>query len=922
MLSTGLLLLFLTAFPQTVTVGVVVQDFALSGGGRLEIGDRVLVIDQPVPDDHFFRGLRHPGRDSARAGRPCTILAPDARILTLPCSMLVIGGAFQPPDLHCDTADTTRLTLYDRPDRTSSKLEWHPDRPAPCFCSAAFDLSTGELWGQLDSRRLPGGKPIPRSWLPFDIRVAVSSLTQSNPRRDSVLARTLFRWGDHAGERYATRNRLGPGNTTPGAAASCYRLSYEAAEEAGFSEQAASALLMLALNNPDSVTVNRLYFRARTRYPDATSLFGRVDCYIAYKLMQAAWQHRDTTRACSLAVRIVEDFPGEDGQERFLGYSGWGGYFVWSSRSLWFDVEAAQILIDASRNSLARLEFFARFLILAKDPAVRFLGYRNLVVGARARGDRKLATATALIALALPNCGRFEKFGDIDDLVRKDGNRNFKQAFLDELETLLTFSERVWVYNAACGSSDTIAVKEGVKWLSERIGCGELVPRPGLVARRPAPAEPRGYAKTLLGSLVHGPKSVLTAPCTIYTRDARQRGDAPKYTRKSVLRAGHRLRSLFLSAEELRVTEDGGAFGWVHIRDLSCRPALTELPAIACARPLFLFDLTGDGVKDLVTQDYRFRDGRSLLLDTLPIAQSAGRRGFLPGRQVATSWLDSTVWLLGLDRPTRDSFPLPRIEWTSRILAPGVFVLMRTEGTGNPDVWLTGVDSAGPGWVRLFRDEPGTYLLLRQSDTVAILSRAKHTYLISTRDGHTIWERKFDQPQRGNDRFFLLDGGFVGIENDSVAFRDYAGRLIWQVSNASYGGIPQPPSAMAWSPSAGEDWPTSTRVDSRYFPVFSSRQGAVIILISARDGSEHKSLPYRGRPQDVVFDRHGIYLPDSVGFRAWTWDGDSIAVPRIPYLSFPVWDGHRIAFYWSQPMGLLLSADAAREIELMLDHRQ
>jgi len=220
--------------------------------------------------------------------------------------------------------------------------------------------------------------------------------------------------------------------------------------------------------------------RAAREFVGVKSIYGRADVYAYWQMMELAWRQKDTAQTRSLARRIITDYPTEMAQAPTVTGVGIGPSLTYATRSIWFDVNAANRLLETVASDESQLAAAAEFLTRSTNLAVRYKGYDKLIALSEKRADRKAARSYARTALALPHYWQLEVWPP-SGCTNPGGSKrhDFKDEFIDSLDVLLPFADLLRLYDNSYNSKDTMMSRDAANWFMRQIERGRTPPRPG-----------------------------------------------------------------------------------------------------------------------------------------------------------------------------------------------------------------------------------------------------------------------------------------------------------------------------------------------------------------------------------------------------------------------------------------------------------
>jgi hypothetical protein len=849
-------LTLLLVVTQAVSVGVVDEPMVLANGTRLLPGDRVLAI-----------------HDTAQ---PWLTFLPPGEFLPLDSSKIIISGEWEAPYVELSKHPEAESGAWSEPDRQSQRRPWLSQVTRINFRRAEFCYRDSSFWA----------KPIEwmvNGWFPLTKNEVLSSTLSFGPSTDSSRAQVLFDLATalRRGRRVIYDNQP-PDSVQRYNAVRLYELSHKISSRRGYREMAANALLTLMttdLERRDEAAALARLRRAVKQFAGVKSMFGRADAFATWQMMELAWRQKQTALTRSLARTIITKYPDEVGS--------------YASRSVWFDVEAADRLLQTAAGDELQAGAAAEFLMKSASVAVRYRGYERLLHIRLQNSDRLGALVLARAALSLPHSAKWLVHAPLsDDRFMSPESHDFKVEFMDSLDVLLPRGELDTLYHSILAARDTTANWYALSWFLRGITQGKLPPQPELLKYAELARSSSEFTRVLLCSIDSGPILVVTPQCSSQIASAaaesRLRGRRVAGPNLSV---GDTLTFLTLDDARLRFRTSRGTTGSVRVDDLPSVPLLTQMPAIILNRAVLYCDLTGDGVPDIgYDRDFVF-DGRTLKLRRLDEPTPLSRIPFTENHAVGLFFASDTECAL-------HHFEPPRVHPRDR--AWKEFDL---------DEFRRLADS----WPRTYSVGHGQYAVDFASywtDSFAVVISHRHMALLSLGSGRTVWQRSFDRDYRLPGNALFLREGYATFEGDSLTFRDYQARRRWQVPA-------QPDWRLPW-PVLSSDVrrPTAPRLAAGLVPVVTD---SAVFFFSASDGEQRGGIQALGLKSTVLYDREHFYISDSLGSRVLKADGSPVVTLRLPYMTFPLWDKGSIVASYSRPLHLLLSSATAKRLSRLLE---
>ncbi len=895
---------------QSVSIGVVDEPLVLANGTRLMPGDRVLAI-----------------HDSTH---PWLTFLPSGEFLPLDSASVVIGDEWHAPDVRLADHPEVESGLWSEPDRKSGRVPWRTqDQGVRFFRPSALCHRDSSFWAKLPEWLVNG-------WFPLTRKEVMSSLSGFGPSSDSSRARVPFD--------LAEATRLGsdpwqpprPDSVKYHLTARLYELSLAISTGQSYREMAADALLRLATldieHKADSVALARC-LRAAREFVGVKSMFGRTDAYADWQMMELAWRHKDIATTCSLARAIISNYPTEAGEERVITAVGPGGTRVYGTQSIWFDVRAAERLLESLAGDESQEEAAAKSLIKSMNIAVRFRGYEKLIALSHKHSNTVCALSYARTALSLPRYWQWNVTPPSGCTYQGGRSKyDFRDEFITRLDGILPFDDLLRLYDGAFDAKVTMVSRDAANWLIRQIEQGRTPPRDGILDRIGPPTSPVELKRALLASITTVPQWKTAEDCTLFTRRPRYSELLPQVTRP--LPRGSPVRASVLQNGQVRVVTSSGLSGWTNSRALSGTASLWDFPAIdavAEAELLAVTDINGDGVRDVGLSTKDLLDGKDLTAVHPANQNSNSVTGLFLRKWVESRPGETRLRGVGSDTGVT-VVPVAGTAKKGVCRPESCFYFVAMPGAGESLTWVSAANERGVMWTSALPSGKGNLVGLFLVDTIVVLAQANSVSFLSAVDGSLRGQLATQVFLRFGRGVFLSQSGFAQVRGDSVIFRDYSGSRTLGVAMGKSNAVFFPPFAPSlesgtWSERVFFGQPLWT-ITSKVIPVITqvSRSGdkgqhvlRAVHLISLRDGRElaTDSVPENS---DCRYDRHGLYVSGDRGFRAITWEGKPLPVPDLPFLSFPIWDGDRAVAYYSKPMGLMLRAETASRLADAVRH--
>jgi len=856
-------LTLLIVLTQTVSVGVVDEPLVLANGTRLIPGDRVLAI-----------------HDSTH---PWLTFLPTGEFQPLDTSGVIITSDWQVPVVPLSKHPEADSGAWSEPDRQSQRRPWLSQFVNVVFDRAEFNHRDSSFWGAPIWTEANG-------WFPLTREEVLGSISGFGPSTDSGRARAPFDLADamRRGQR-VLYGRQPPDSVWRRKVVRLLELSFDISRRRGYREMAADALLTLMTTDLEhhdtTMALARLEHAAR-EFAGVKSKFGRTDAFATWQMMELARGQKQTARMKFLARRIIVKYPDEAG--------------TYASRSVWFDLEAADRMLQAAAGDEPQATAIAEFLLKSASVAVRYRGYERLIHVRLQHSDQLGALALARAALSLPHSAKWQVYAPIsDDRGRSPGSHSFKNEFMDSLDVWLPLGELDTLYLSILRAQDTTANWYALSWYLRLITQSKLPPRPELLRHAGVARNSSELRQVLLCSIDSGPTLVVTPQCSTQIASAvaesKLRG---KRMAGPDLNVGDTITFLVFDDGRLRFRTSGGTTGSALRDDLPSVPPLNQMPAVTLNRNVqarLYRDLNGDGISDV----------------------AYGRDCFLDGRTLKLTW-------------PKDRAPLSRIPIDENH-GVGLFFMSDTDcavhGYGN------GVHPRDRAWKELYIDEfkrlasiwpltpnfsygYGQHVVNFTSywtDSFVVITSYRRVALLSRSSGKVVWQRSFDQDYRCQANAFFIQEGYAAFEGDTLTFRDYKGQRRWQASARTDWRLPWP----MLDPDVPR--PTAPRLASDLIPVCTD---SAVFFFSATDGQQRDSIRALGPKRVVLYDREHFYVSDSLGSRVLKTDGTPLATLQLPHLTFTLWDKGNIAAFYSRPLSLLLNSATAERLSQLMNQNE
>ncbi len=894
------LLLVLT---QTVSVGVVDEPLVLADGTRLMPGDRVLAI-----------------HDSTH---PWLTFLPSGEFLPLDSSRVIIAGEWQPPDVQLSRHPEAESGAWIEPSRQSRRQPLNKRDLPFMFTHGYFSYHDSSFWGSVIS-------PIVTGWVALTRDEVSRSMTGFGPTTDSIRARTPYDLASRLPQ-YPDFDYLLPDSLRRQNAARLYDLSIKISTQLGYREMAANALLALANHDvghkADSAAL-ALWKRAAREFVGVKSIYGRTDVYAYWQMMELAWRHKDTAQTLLLARRIVSDYPTEMAEAQVVTGVGIGPSLTYAKSSIWFDVRAADRLLQAAAGDESQATA-AEFLTGSKNLAVRYQGYKKLVSSSMKRSDTVTALSYARTALSLPHYWQLEVWPP-SACTNPGGSRkhDFKNEFMDSLDVLVPFADLLRLYDSNYNSKDTMMSRDAANWFMRQIERGGTPPRAGILDRIDPPRNAAELKRALLASMTGAPPFRTSAVCTLFTHrpdDYPNRGRG--FTRALPSRS---LVQPYVMREGLvRVATPNGFSGWTYARSLRGAVSLWDISAIeivtlSAIQPIANADLNDDGVRDLGLSTTEVFGGKDLALVRPAERKGGWMIGFYRGKWVELR--GDTLWLRSIGTDTVGSaLPVTRKVEKGTCRPGSCFYFAAMPGPGDSLAWVSALGERGTVWTTPIPIHKVGADAIYQIDSTLIITGGDSAWLLSAADGNLRGRIATNKSWKAWRGVFFNRSGYAVAKGDSVISHDYSGSGELRVAVGS-GTKLFPPFAPSFSSNTWGAWRFGQPlcpIAAEAIPFVSLvhrydgerwRYDIAVHLISLSDGRELATRTMSENYYDCHYDEHGVYVSDDTSFRAVTWEGRPLAVADLPLLSYPIWDGDRIVSYYSRPMGTMFEVGAASRL--------
>jgi hypothetical protein len=891
-------LTLLIVLTQTISIGVVDEPLALANGTQLMPGDRVLAI-----------------HDSTH---PWLAFLPSGEFLPLDSSRIVISDAWHAPDVLLRDHPEVDSGLWSKPDRQSQRVPWRTQAERFHFSPympTGFCYRDSSFWAQELAQ--------PIGWFPLTRTEVLGSIAAFGPGTDSSRARVLFDLADALWLKRTPGRPWEPDTAWSTAVARLYERSLQASKRWGDREMAANALLMLVgidvERNADSAAL-ALCKKAVRGFVGVKSIYGRVDVYACWQMMELAWRRRDTALTRSLARRIILDHPTEGGKERVITSVGLAGSRTSGEQSVWFDVRAAERLLNAAAGDDSQAVAASEFLTESASLAVRYRGYEKLVAFGMKRSDTAAALSCARTALALPHYWQLEVWppSGCED---QGGSRkhDFKDEFIDSLDVLLPFADLLQLYDSGYNAKDTMLSRDAANWFMRQIERGRTPPRAGILDRIDPPTNPTDFRRALLVSMTGASQFRTALECTLFAH----RPDAyPNVDRtfSRVLPSGSSVKLYVMREGLIRVATPDGFAGWTDARSLRGTASLWDIAAIEivtshAAEPLSNADVNGDGMRDLGLSTMDVLDGKGLAA-VRPAARPyvyVYLTGFFRHRWVELR--HDTLWLRGAGADTvAMGVPVARKAKRGVCKQGSCFYFVAGPNPNDSFAWMSAVGERGTVWTTPISVRNIGADAVYQIDSTLIVAGRDSARLFSPLNGALRGRIPAPGGWKAWRGVFFNRSGYAVARGDSVIYRDYSGSREFGVAVGKSDAKLFPPFAASFESEiwgAGRFGQPLCPIKAEAIPVV---YGRALHLISLTDGRELARVAMSENYNGCRYDEHGVYVSDDTSFRAITWEGKPLAVADLPLLSYPIWDGNRIVSYYSERMGRMFEAGAASRL--------
>jgi hypothetical protein len=664
-------------------------------------------------------------------------------------------------------------------------------------------------------------------------------------------------------------------------------LSFEISRRRGYRELAADAMLTLMttdLEHYDTTMALARLERAAKEFVGVKSKFGRADAFATWEMMELARGQKQAARMNSLARRIIVTYPDEAG--------------TYASRSVWFDVEAADRLLRAAAGDESQAMAVAKFLLRSASVAVRYRGYERLIHIRLQHSDQPGALALARAALSLPHSAKWQVYAPIsDDRGRSPGSHDFKNEFMDSLDALLPRGELDTLYLSILRARDTAANWYALSWYLRLITQGKFPPRPELLRYAGLARNSSELKQVLLCSIDSGPTSVVTRQCSTQIASAaaesKLRG---RRVRGASLSVGDTATILVYDDGRVRFRTSNGTTGSALLDDLPSVPLLSQMPAVTLNRNVqarLYRDLNGDSVPDVAYGRDCYLDGKTLKLtwpkDRTPLSRIPNAE-----KHAVDFFFVSDTYCLGAFEPSTEVHPRDRT-WKDYYL---------DEFKRLADTW-----PKSPGF-SYGHGQSVVGFLSFWSDSQVVITAYRRLALLSRSSGKVVWQRSFDRNDEHERNALFLRDGFATFEGDSLTYRDYQGQQRWQVPAPKDWHLP-------W-PILYPDVPrhTAPRLASELMPVFTD---SAMFFLSVADGRLCDSIRAYGPKRTVLYEGEHLYVSDSLGSRVLEKNAAPLVTLRLPYMTFPLWDRGSIVAFYSRSLHLLLNSATAERLSRLME---
>ena len=849
-------LTLLVVLTQAVSIGVVDKPMALANGTKLMPGDRVLAIHDSI----------HPWLAFLQSGE----------FQPIDSSKIIVAGEWRPSNFDLGRRPDAESGAWSEPDRHSERAPWRTQEGRVVFDqdrSASFSYRDSSFWGHLLSWEADG-------WFPMTRQQVLSSISDTG----SGSLRALL---DLAGAMRRGRRAFyylePPDSAQRRKALRLYELTLEISRRHGYREIAANALLTLMttdLEDRDTTMALARLKRAAKEFVGVKSVFGRTDAFATWQMMELARGQKQTARMNSLARRIIVTYPDETG--------------TYASRSVWFDIEAVDLLLQSADGDELRAIATAEFLLKSASVAVRYRGYERLTHIRLQHSDRPGALALARAALSMPHSAKWQVYAPLsDDRFMPSESHDFKNEFMDSLDIWLPRGELDTLYLSILRTWDTTANWYALSRFLRGITQGKFPPRPELLRYVGLARNSSEYKQVLLCSIDSGPTLVVTPQCSTQIASAaaesKLRGGRVSGLNLTV---GDTITFLVLDDGRLRFRTAKGTTGSALVDDLLSIPLLSQMPAVTLNRNVqadLCRDLNGDGVPDVAYGRDCYLDGKTLKL-TWPTDRTSLSHIPIAETHAVDFFFVSDTHCLGRSfEPSTEVHPRDRA-WKDYYL---------DEFRRLDDTW-----PKSPNFSYGY-NQSVVHFVAYWSDSFVVIFAYRRMALLSRSTGMVVWQRSFDRDVDHESNALFLRDGFVAFEGDSLTCRDYWGQQRWQVPARKDWHLPWP----TLNPDVPR--PTAPRLVSERIPVFTD---STVLFLSATDGRLRDSIGAFGPKRTVLYEGEHLYISDSLGSRVLKTDGTPLVTLHLPYLTFPLWYKGSIVAFYSRPLQLLLSSVTAERL--------
>jgi tetratricopeptide (TPR) repeat protein len=876
----------ISQFP--VWEGVIVKSVKLKDGNHFLSGDRVLVIKKETEQTQVFTA--------------------DDKFYQLDSSYLYLINKWVPQSIKKDYFSPNVVKFYNEPNLKSEWITQQLPDYINCiyFSNVIFNEKENIFWGSPYTYNKAIDTVISIRWIPFTLNQTSKLISTFIPKNDSLRAEYLDRLGDLFIE-------------TPTKSLNFYNLAYEWSEKANYKDCAANSLLMLArvyFDMKDQKKAKEILDSVIHNYSGIKCMVGRADAYATFKLLEFAQKDKDTAKVCSLAKFIIFNFPNEDGLERVIGGSGWYAHWL-RSPNIWFDIAAANMLMDMTKENDEKLVENANLLIASTNTAVKLIGYENLISYYYRKYEQDIALFYAKGAVVLPHYRKWETKVHYSDMIVPDEWVDFKEGFMNKLDSLLPLSYLIQLYDFAYNQKDTSVAKDAARWFIDKIEQGRLPPKSDLTEKITSDDDKDWFKQAFLSSIDTGYIFRITSPCTLYNKQKNpEYWKAPTFPFKKILNKGDKICLFFFEDSSIRVKVNDSDNGWfIDAKPLKGNYQFTDFPAASIPRPVLYYDITKDGIKDLELENGTIINGKSGQLHC-PALKGAGwvGMGFLKDYFLITNC--DSIWVRDYKGLNINRFCLNLKEKEDKSNPFTSFFYGKFIRDEDTVAWFFAGDEKGFQWIHSLKLKGRERFNFYQVDTNVILYNLNRIIFISSRKGKINWQIEFAKQRsatRSGSDIFINQDGFVLFESDSIVYRDFTGKVIFAIKNEGYSNFPPLP-LFPSLPKWGKMYfcPFLPKIPSKYIPAIKER---TLTLISVKDGTPYKSFVIPENIGEFFYDGKGFYVSRKSFFRAYDWDGNPIKTINLPYISFPIWENDKILFYWSQPLGILLNSKFAEKFK-------